>query len=190
MMSHDIESQVVSPSIPARTQRISADSLMDPIDDFFGHALRQQITRITHTGRPISANSDILPPYYHPSPRCSEYLPEYTPKAEPVALAMYLFKFGFRRFHPSLFLFLFLRRRAEYHCSVSAVLGPRQLHTSFAPPCSQGFVLPSMDARKDRESVRWSLGIYGRRSSNGLDDAGTPWLVLSSLRSLSVSRWD
>ena len=103
MMSHDIESQVVSPSIPARTQRISADSLMDPIDDFFGHALRQQTTRITHTGGPISANSDILPPYYHPSPRCSEYLPEYAPKAEPVALAMYLFKFGFRTFHPPLF---------------------------------------------------------------------------------------
>ena len=68
-------------------------SPIDPMDDFFGYTLSS--TR-THDSRHDEHNTDILPPYVEESA-----LPEYTPYAEPVTLAMYLFKFGFCKFPKS-----------------------------------------------------------------------------------------
>ena len=68
-------------------------SPIDPMDDFFGYTLSS--TR-THDSRHDENNTDILPPYVEESP-----LPEYTPYAEPITLAMYLFKFGFCKFPKS-----------------------------------------------------------------------------------------
>jgi len=63
---------------------------IDPMDDFFGYTLTS--TR-THDSRHDENNTEVLPPYVEES-----NLPEYTPYAEPVTLAMYLFKFGFCKF--------------------------------------------------------------------------------------------
>jgi len=79
-----------SPSVPmpVLTHEIRTPSQVsppiDPMDDFFGYTLSS--TR-THDSR---HDSEVPPPYVEES-----NLPEYTPYAEPVTLAMYLFKFGF-----------------------------------------------------------------------------------------------
>ena len=64
---------------------------IDPTDDFFGYTLTS--TR-THDSR---HDTEVPPPYVEES-----NLPEYAPYAEPVTLAMYLFKFGFCKFISSL----------------------------------------------------------------------------------------
>jgi len=61
---------------------------IDPMDDFFGYTLT---TTRTHDSRHDESNMEGLPPYVEEELN----LPEYTPYAEPVTLAMYLFKFGF-----------------------------------------------------------------------------------------------
>ena len=63
---------------------------IDPMDDFFGYTLS---TSRTQDSRHDENNTEVLPPYVEES-----HLPEYTPYAEPVTLAMYLFKFGFCKF--------------------------------------------------------------------------------------------
>jgi hypothetical protein len=63
---------------------------IDPMDDFFGYTLS---TTRTQDSRHDENNTEVLPPYVEES-----NLPEYTPYAEPVTLAMYLFKFGFCKF--------------------------------------------------------------------------------------------
>jgi len=95
----DIEAQntlsatTTSPSvlIPVLTHEIRTPAQVtrpiDPMDDFFGYTLTS--TR-THDSRHDENNTEVLPPYVEES-----NLPEYTPYAEPVTLAMYLFKFGF-----------------------------------------------------------------------------------------------
>ena len=82
-----------SPSapMPVLTHQIWTPSQVlfpiDPMDDFFGYTLSS--TR-THNSRHDENNTEVPPPYVEES-----NLPEYTPYAEPVTLAMYLFKFGF-----------------------------------------------------------------------------------------------
>ena len=93
----DIEAQntlsttTAPPSVPmpalnhqVRTPAQAAHPI-DPMDNFFGYTLTS--TR-THESR--HDNTEVPPPYVEES-----NLPEYTPYAEPVTLAMYLFKFGF-----------------------------------------------------------------------------------------------
>ncbi|KAF8882700.1 hypothetical protein BD779DRAFT_1647995 [Infundibulicybe gibba] len=78
--TNDIEAQRDSiPQAHIRTPRFT-----NPIDDFFGSTT----TESRHDSRRSSV-AESLPAY------CGDTLPEYTPKAEPVTLAMYLFKFGF-----------------------------------------------------------------------------------------------
>lgn len=94
----DIEAQntssgtaTTSPSVPmpVLTHQIRTPSQVfspiDPMDDFFGYTLSS-----THNSRHDENNTEVPPPYAEES-----NLPEYTPYAEPVTLAMYLFKFGF-----------------------------------------------------------------------------------------------
>jgi len=77
--------------MPVLTHQIrtlsQVSSPIDPMDDFFGYTLSS--TR-THDSRHDENNTEVPPPYAEES-----NLPEYTPYAEPVTLAMYLFKFGF-----------------------------------------------------------------------------------------------
>lgn len=70
---------------------------IDPMHEFFGYTFT---TTRTHDSRHDENNNmEVPPPYVEES-----NLPEYTPYAEPVTLAMYLFKFGFCKFYPFLFL--------------------------------------------------------------------------------------
>jgi len=77
-----------SPS-PVHTRATrSPTETTDPIDDFFGHTLSSSPTHESRHDRRIS---DAPPPPYGDA----ETLPVYALHAEPVTLAMYLFKFGF-----------------------------------------------------------------------------------------------
>ena len=93
----DIEAQNAQPSapMPVLTHEVRTPTLVsgpiDPMDDFFGYTLSS--TR-THDSRHDENNTEVLPPYVEES-----NLPEYTPYAEPITLAMYLFKFGFCKFY-------------------------------------------------------------------------------------------
>jgi hypothetical protein len=105
--SVDIEAQntlsgtTTSPSVPmpVLTHEVRTPAQValpiDPMDDFFGYTLSS--TR-THDSRHDGNNAEVPPPYVEDSNP-----PEYTPYAEPVTLAMYLFKFGFCKFY-SIFL--------------------------------------------------------------------------------------
>ncbi|RDB16345.1 hypothetical protein Hypma_003052 [Hypsizygus marmoreus] len=89
----DLEAQnsarTVASPVPAyshHSRSTSAERTTNPIDDFFGHPLSSPATRESRHDRRLS---EVLPPYAETT------LPEYSLKAEPVTLAMYLFKFGF-----------------------------------------------------------------------------------------------
>ncbi|KAF8151724.1 hypothetical protein B0H34DRAFT_862103 [Crassisporium funariophilum] len=60
---------------------------LDPMDDFFGYTFSSSRT---HESRHDQSIADVPPPYVEES-----ILPAYSPYAEPITLAMYLFKFGF-----------------------------------------------------------------------------------------------
>lgn len=97
---------------------------IDPMDDFFGYTLTS--TR-THDSRHDESNMEGLPPYVEEESN----LPEYTPYAEPVTLAMYLFKFGFCKFH------LFPNPQQDPHLfplfvSVPSFLDIRSIHPLLA----------------------------------------------------------
>lgn len=85
-------STIPAPS-PAVTQPERSSFLRNatnPVDDFFGYTLASSSTRDSRHDRRISAAESLAPPSY-------DEAPEYTQKPkEPVTLAMYLFKFGFR----------------------------------------------------------------------------------------------
>jgi hypothetical protein len=105
-------SAIVAPTpaatTPARTASVAEDQpqIRDPIDAFFGYRFASSATQESrHDGRSrassimIPADVEALPAYAEDD----DSLPEYTPHAEPVTLAMYLFKFGFCEYSLSLF---------------------------------------------------------------------------------------
>jgi hypothetical protein len=84
-----------APALPAASSS-STPIYTNPIDDFFGATLSS--TSESRHDRRISSDSSLeqglgLPPAYPDMPP-----PEYTKRAEPDTLAMYLFKFGFGEF--------------------------------------------------------------------------------------------
>ena len=101
----DLEAQTITGThvalpLPVATPTPSRDAgYTDPIDDFFG-VTRSQSPRATQNSRHdavartsyIETDVDAPPPYADASD-----LPSYTAVAEPPTLAMYLFKFGFRK---------------------------------------------------------------------------------------------
>ncbi|KAJ7585248.1 hypothetical protein C8J56DRAFT_862868 [Mycena floridula] len=79
-------SAIITPMSPATTHLIrapSVDATTNAVDDFFGQASSSRHDRRLSDQVSVEAP----PPYLAP--------PEYTRKAEPATLAMYLFKFGF-----------------------------------------------------------------------------------------------
>ncbi|KAH6901508.1 hypothetical protein BKA70DRAFT_1308869 [Coprinopsis sp. MPI-PUGE-AT-0042] len=85
---------------PTRTVSVAEDQprVYDPVDEFFGYRFASSATQESrHDGRSrassimIPADAEALPAYAEDD----DSLPQYTPHAEPVTLAMYLFKFGF-----------------------------------------------------------------------------------------------
>ena len=77
---------------PTRTPHDTLDT--DAIDDFFG-VTRPRATRESQHDSHPSLGGDIPPPPY-----ADGELPAYSadPNTEPITLAMYLFKFGFRTY--------------------------------------------------------------------------------------------
>lgn len=80
-----------SPAVTHSERSSTVENTTNPVDDFFGYTLASSRTRDSRHDRRIStAESALAPPPY-------DEAPEYTQKLkEPVTLAMYLFKFGFR----------------------------------------------------------------------------------------------
>jgi hypothetical protein len=93
---------------PARTASAAEDQphIHDPIDAFFGYRFASSATQESRHDSRSRASSIMIPADVEALPAYAEdddSLPEYTPHAEPVTLAMYLFKFGFCEYSLSLF---------------------------------------------------------------------------------------
>jgi hypothetical protein len=87
-----IDCQVPAPSaaVTHHERSLPDDNTTNPVDDFFGYTLASSRTRDSRHDRRISAAESAAPPPYVDAP-------EYTARpTEPVTLAMFLFKFGFR----------------------------------------------------------------------------------------------
>ena len=83
----------LTPVVTHTTWSAPAMRIMDPMDESFGYTFSSSRTHESRHDRRQSI-ADIPPPYLEES---GIPLPEYTLHApEPVTLAMYLFKFGFR----------------------------------------------------------------------------------------------
>ena len=88
-----------TPALASTTSRTASASeqpqrTYDVVDEFFGYRFATSATqesRHDRTQSVVYTDAEALPPYAEED----SSLPAYTPYAEPVTLAMYLFKFGF-----------------------------------------------------------------------------------------------
>lgn len=114
---------------------------MNPVDDL-GYNFSLSPTRQSRHDHRTSVE---MPPSYLESDPAPP--PEYTQKDEPVTLAMYLFKFGFREFSSPSSILQFL---IAFACSVPAVLDNGRVHPVFAPPRAVVVTLGRVASRQDR----------------------------------------
>jgi hypothetical protein len=127
--------------------------MVDPMDASFGYTLSSSRTHESRhdAARRQSLSADVPPPY---DEEAAIPLPGYTLHApEPLTLAMYLFKFGFRASSPSPRAHPTFTHLVSFHCSVPPILDLRRVYPALAAAraaCHGGCCGARVDAGEDR----------------------------------------